>query len=169
MSPSKALSSQNTIATKVLCWIALALSLGNPAYSEPKVVTKYVYYTVDSASLPGLRAQMKDRGPRGFWAYARWWVNWNRDCDVTVNITYTLPQHADPSVLSVREREKWDAMMLVMLAHEKQHGSHGISAGQEIVQANCKRPRRIIRKWAEQDRIYDRETEHGRLEGVTLR
>jgi len=152
------------IAAVLAClgWVA-------PAAAEITVREAVVYYDVDAVTLSDLRAQMKTRGPRGYWGYARWNVKADRDCDVTLRVTYTLPRHVAPDGMADLDRAKWEAMIAVLEQHERNHGAHGLAAAKEVKAANCVGTWRIIRKWAEQDRIYDRQTDHGRKEGVVLK
>lgn len=157
---------------RVLCPVILLIGtvfcVAGPAQAEITVREAVIYYDVEATTLSGIRSQMQKRGPRGFWAYARWNVQASRDCDVILNVTYTLPRHTKLEALSQSDRDKWLAMTKVLEQHERNHGDHGLSAAKEIKAANCKGRWKIIRKWAKQDKVYDKETDHGRKEGVVL-
>lgn len=138
------------------------------ASAGPIPEVRVVTYGVDALTLTNLKKQMKDRGPNGFWAYTRWYVKWTRTCEVSLTIDYTYPQHIRSEALHPAVRKAWFDMMAALKAHEEQHGAHGIAAARDIVQADCKKARRIIQKWAAEDRRYDRRTRHGKTEGVIL-
>ncbi len=111
---------------------------------------------------------MKKLGPKGFWAYTSWYVSWTRECDVKVKITYTFPKLATPQDLNAATRKRWDTMFAALVVHEEQHGQHGINAANEVLKAHCRKAASITRKWARQDKIFDRETRHGAVDGVFL-
>lgn len=139
------------------------------AEAKPKVTVVERVYTVDATTAQGLREQMKQRGPDGFWAYTDWYVRWTGSCKTTVDIRYILPQHANEAALDPVLRQKWRAMLSALRAHEARHGEHGVKAAQEIEQARCRRGDAIIRKWNDQDSLLDSRTDHGLRDGVVLR
>ena len=51
---------------------------------------------------------------------------------------------------------------------ERLHAAHGVAAAREIHDAGCRNARKIINKWARQDRVLDRTTRHGKTQGVRL-
>ncbi len=77
-----------------------------------------------------------------------------------------MPKHTRRGAMPAKIRVEWDSMIAALKAHEQQHGAHGINAARELVQKGCRNGDAIVAKWAEQDRIYDRNTGHGRTEGV---
>lgn len=136
--------------------------------SEPKIITNWKFYKIKGSDARTLKVQMKRKGPRGFWAYARWWVDWTSDCKVTVKLNYTFPEWTNQSSASTSLRSDWARMTNALKKHEENHGKHGIKAAREILASKCKNPRKTIGKWAKQDKVYDKRTKHGRLEGVKL-
>jgi predicted secreted Zn-dependent protease len=159
-------SSLSTIATKAAIF---ALGLGfAPAQSEPLIIVQTKTYPVSATTSAGLQAEMRKRGPRGFWAYTRWDIRWSKDCVVDVQITYTLPRHSNPGDLPVPIARSWRSMRAALKAHEEEHGSHGIAAAREISQANCVEAKSIIRKYNLADLRLDRLTRHGQTQGVRL-
>ncbi len=142
--------------------------LGTAALAAPQVSETLQTYAVDATTAKGLRQQMKERGPKGYWAYTRWDIRWTGGCRVTVKVAYTMPKHKNPSALSPDMRRRFDAMLANLMAHEKQHGQHGIDAAHEIYRANCNGGMDIIRKYNRMDEAYDRRTKHGQTEGVVL-
>ncbi|MCY4333520.1 MAG: DUF922 domain-containing protein [Litoreibacter sp.] len=149
----------------------LALGLGfatHPVLAAPEVIIKNRTYKVDAVTAKSLVAQLKRRGPDGFWAYTRWRINWTRDCEVRVRVTYTMPVHSDPKAMPATLRKDWERMITALRLHEEQHGAHGIAAAREIKQAGCKNTRPIVRKYNRADKEFDRRTKHGAKTGVTL-
>lgn len=139
-----------------------------PVHAEPtiRVVTKY--YEISGTSVRALKKQMKRRGPNGYWAYTKWYVRWSSDCKVELKITYTYPKLRDPNSVPLPVRQKFQTMVEKLTLHEKGHGQHGIEAASEISAAHCKKAKKIIQKWAAQDKRYDAETRHGITQGVRL-
>lgn len=149
----------------LVIWLAWSLAAG----AQPTITETLRYYDVDATTLRGLEDQMAERGPNGFWGFARWQVSTERGCKVTVRIHYTLPRHTNLAALSTADRAEWERMTSVLEQHERNHGRNGKLAAQEVQSADCKGKWRIIRKWVKQDRLYDKRTNHGRLEGIILR
>ncbi len=98
----------------------------------------------------------------------RWDVRWTSGCDVSVNVVYTIPRHVNPAAMSADLRARFDLMIASLMAHERQHGQHGIAAAKEIRRAGCSGAQKIIRKYVAADRELDRRTRHGRNTGVRL-
>jgi predicted secreted Zn-dependent protease len=134
----------------------------------PEVSETIRYYDVSSLTAVGLRNQMRRRGPRGYWAYAQWWVSWTAECQITLTQTIDMPRHTRPDSLPADLRVSWDRMITALLAHERVHTGHGASAAAEIAAAQCEGAYEIIDRWAAEDQAFDRRTDHGRLEGVVL-
>lgn len=162
-------SSQSITATRRLAALALALGLSiAPVFAAPKVSETTRTYGVSATSVRGLLNEMNARGPRGYWAYTSWNVRWSGSCAVEVKVTYTLPKHTNPRAMPADLQREWARMLKALTAHERLHGAHGIKAGREIDQARCRNPQAIIRKYNRADLRLDRETRHGRTQGVTL-
>lgn len=153
--------------------ISLAMAVGlcfmaTHGMAKPRVQVVQKTYVVDATTSWGLRDQMQARGPRGFWAYTDWYVKWSGNCKVSVKITYRMPKHKNEAALDPTLRKEWRAMVSALKAHEEKHGAHGIQAAQEIEKTRCANGNAIIQKWANQDRVLDKRTGHGRHEGVQL-
>lgn len=139
-----------------------------PVLSKPSISTNTTYYEVSGQTGAELRRQMGALGPEGYWAYTEWWVEWSRSCQLSVTIDYTMPKLADRNTLPAGLLQKWDIMIAALIAHEEQHGQHGIEAAMEIERKGCNGAYQIIRFWNNQDILFDRETDHGAHQGVTL-
>lgn len=162
-------SSRSIIATKCIA-AGLALGLGiSPAFAKPKISVVNKTYAVSGKTAKELTDEMRRKGPNGFWAYTRWDIRWTGSCRVTVKVTYTLPKHRKPSVMPSNIRKSWERMRAALVAHEKLHGAHGVSAAQEIAAAGCKNGNAIIRKYNKADQALDRRTNHGKTQGVVLK
>lgn len=147
----------------------LALSLGaSPVTAKPTVSVIEKTYNVDAMTTKELRQQMKERGPKGFWAYTEWYVAWTGDCKLSAKIIYTMPKHTKESKMDPDTRKRWKAMVAALRAHEEKHGAHGIQAAQEIEKTNCANGNAVIAKWNKQDVALDKRTGHGKTEGVVL-
>lgn len=138
------------------------------AFANPSVKTNWGTYSVTGTTVDTILRQMKQKGPNGFWAYTQWRVRWSSTCQVSLEIQYTMPRHTRRGAMPVNIRTEWDQMIAALKSHEEQHGAHGVSAAKELVRQGCRNGNAIVQKWAEQDRIYDRRTGHGRTEGVTF-
>ena len=125
-------------------------------------------YPVDGRSAQAVLQQLADRGPNGFWAYTSWYVRWSGNCVVTLQIDYTMPRHTRPESLHPSLRQRWVQMVKALHLHERKHGAHGIAAARELVQKNCRNGNAIVQKWADQDRILDKRTDHGASDGVVF-
>ncbi len=142
--------------------------LGGPVAADPDVRTVTKYYDITGSSAKDLKRQMKQLGPKGYWAYTRWYVHWTANCRLDVKISYTLPRLKNPDSTPLPLRKKWQAMLENLVLHEQKHAEHGIRAAEEIEKANCKKASAIIKKWSQQDKDFDAETRHGKTQGVTL-
>ena len=126
------------------------------------------YYSITGTTVDELIAQMKSRGPHDGWAYTHWSVHWSGNCRVTLRIDYTSPRWTNESDAPASLQQSWDTMVGRLHVHENGHAQHGRKAASEIGRSGCRNPMSIIRKWAEQDKIYDAQTNHGRKQGVSL-
>lgn len=148
---------------------ALCVMLGAGAgAAKPKVTVKNKTYEVDATSVQGLRQQMKQRGPNGYWAYTDWYVRWSGSCTLSVEITYTMPKHKDEGKMDAATRKRCKAMVSALKAHEEKHGAHGVQAAREIEQTRCANGDAVIKKWLNEDKAFDKRTRHGATEGVVL-
>lgn len=155
-------------------WVFLALAVffaTQPANVSASVSKKVQvkYYTINGKTTQQLKAQMKSKGPNGYWAYVNWYVNWKtKNCRVALKIKYTYPKWANSGQAPKATQKKWRRMISALKKHENGHARHGVSAAKEISKSNCKNPKAIIKKWAAKDKSYDRKTGHGRTQGVKL-
>ncbi|KZY32925.1 hypothetical protein A3731_21360 [Roseovarius sp. HI0049] len=156
------------LARAALGTFALVLAASPSALANPVIKENWETYPVDATTAPEILRQMGERGPDGFWAYARWYVRWSENCEVRLRIEYTMPRHVNPALMDEPLRLSWEKMIEALGKHEEQHGAHGVGAARELVTAECRDGNAIVDRWAEQDRIYDRETDHGRFEGVVF-
>ena len=153
----------------MLSILIAVLILPGELAAKPKIKVSKKYYSISGSTTRELKQQMRRKGPGGFWARADWRVSWFAGCQVTVEIKYQYPKWENRSGAPADVRRKWDRMMKALVRHEEQHGRHGINAGNEIDQSKCSgSPKKITEKWARQDKIYDRQTKHGKTEGVVL-
>lgn len=148
--------------------LAASLLLGQQAMAEPIIEENWQTYPVEGTTAGEILRQMQERGPNGFWAYTSWYVRWSADCEVRLQIDYTMPRHTAPHTLDEPLRNDWEAMLKALGQHEEKHGAHGVGAARELFETSCRDGDDIIARWAEQDRILDRETQHGRTEGVVF-
>lgn len=137
--------------------------------AEPKIVVKMKYYPIAGSTSRELKNQMKRKGPGGYWAYTGWYVRWSGGCQVTVTISYEYPKWTNRGQAPAELRAKWDSMFSALERHEQQHGQHGVNAAKEIDSTGCSgNPQAITNKWANQDKVFDAQTNHGRNQGVVL-
>lgn len=146
--------------------LAASLLVVQQAIAEPIIEENWQTYPVEATTAEEILQQMQARGPNGFWAYTSWYVRWSADCDVRLQIDYTMPRHTAPHKLDELLRNDWEAMLMALGQHEEKHGAHGVGAARELVEASCRDGDAIVARWAEKDRILDLETDHGRSEGV---
>ncbi|MEQ8291983.1 MAG: DUF922 domain-containing protein [Roseovarius sp.] len=146
--------------------LAAILAGSLPALANPTIKESWESYPVDGTSAAEILFQMAIRGPEGYWAYAQWYVRWSGTCEVRVRIEYMMPRHVNPALLDEPLRLSWEKMVGALRRHEAQHGAHEVGAAKELVATDCRDGNAIVARWSEKDRIYDRETDHGRFEGV---
>lgn len=157
------------VIRRLVLQAALVAGLGaGAAFANPTIKETWETYPVDGTTADEILTQMQERGPDGFWAYARWYVRWSGDCEVRLRINYTMPRHVNAALLDEPLRQSWEKMLEALGKHEEQHGAHGVGAANELVEKDCRDGNAIVDRWAEQDKIYDRETDHGRFEGVVF-
>lgn len=162
-----------TNMTKFVCGAFLTIGIlvalsSQPVNGKPRVREIVKYYNIQGVSAAQLKAQMKRKGPKGFWAYTQWWVNWSGSCQLSVKLTYTFPKWVNNSKAPKSLRASWKRMIKKLWIHERGHGQNGINAAREIEKARCSNPMKIIRKYNSQDKKFDLRTRHGRAQGVKL-
>lgn len=151
----------------IVVLILLAVSTLS-AFANPTVNTTWGRYSVSSTTAPGLLAELKQKGPNGYWGFTTWHVYWTDRCEVTVNIDYVVPSHTNRTALTPSLRRRWDQMMGALVAHERKHGAHALNAARELVEKSCANGDAIVQKWSDQDALLDQRTGHGQTEGVTF-
>ena len=152
--------------------LGVLLALGIPgasAHAKPKVSTSTQYYTLTGKTVPELRAELKKKGPRGYWAYTEWYVRWSGSCALSVDIKYTLPKHKSPGALDPRTRASLDSMIAALTRHEQGHGAFAINAASEIEKTRCADGDAVLAKYLKAEKAYDKKTDHGKREGVVLK
>lgn len=154
------------VAAGALIWM---VQIASPSLAaEPKVKVILKYYKVQGKTRNELIEQMQAKGPKGFWAYTSWRIHRSGTCDLDLTITYTLPQLADRARVPLRLRANWDRMIDRLSFHEQGHGDHGREAVRELIETKCQDFQSVVGKWAHQDKVYDKRTEHGLTQGVVL-
>jgi predicted secreted Zn-dependent protease len=152
-----------------LVLIAIPLMTASLAVAEPAVTIRTTYYPITGATGDELKSQMRENGPQGYWAYTRWHVRWTGNCRVSVEISYTYPRWTNQDQAPAVLQAAWKAMISSLQSHEEGHAQHGRNAAQEVEKSGCQGdPTANTRKWAEQDKVYDAETNHGLKQGVVL-
>ena len=149
-------------------WPLLLLGLAAPAVAEPALSESIRFYRVSALTADGLRKEMAQNGPEGYWGYGRWTLRWSANCKVRLKTTIDLPRHSRPTALPPDLRRAWDAMVTALLAHERQHTTHGLQAALEIERSKCRNPHDIVDRWSAEDKRLDRRTDHGLKDGVQL-
>ena len=118
-----------------------------------------------------------------------WFVSWNyrwhqsqHDCALTsvstkLEVTYTIPELTTLAELKEPVTSQWNTYYTALLQHEKGHKDFGLKSAREIEQAllaispqsNCDElekeanatGHRILKKYAQLEKAYDRTTNHG--------
>ena len=111
---------------------------------------------------------MRNGPAKPHWGQANWFVNWTAKCDITINLEYYMPEHANLDALPADVKSKWISMTEALEKHELQHLEHGLNAVKFLHAAECRQGRAIVKHWARQDRKYDARTRHGYTEGVVF-
>jgi predicted secreted Zn-dependent protease len=137
------------------------------ARAEDRVVTRH--YPVSALTAAGLEEEMQARGPKGFWAYTTWHVDWTPGCQVSLTVSYTFPEHLRPEAMPRALRLRWQAMLVALKQHEQGHAALGAKARRAVQAARCRNTGPIFARIAAEEREYDAKTRHGARDGVTLR
>ncbi len=153
---------------RIVLILLLCAIVSTPVQAKPTIKETVKHYKISGKSLNKLKSQMRRYGPKGFWGYAQWFVEWTADCRVSVTVTITMPKLRNPSKTPAHVRKEFDEMYVALLAHERNHGKNGIRAAQEVEQAKCRNTDPIFAKYNKADKDYDRRTKHGFTEGVKL-
>ena len=117
---------------RILFATAIALSAPSFTIAKPTVKVSTEYYEIDGRTRDELREEMRTKGPNGYFGWTNWYIRWTGGCDVSVEVTYTMPKLKSPDGISAKLKESFDTFYDALLMHEENHGSHGISAANEI-------------------------------------
>lgn len=128
--------------------------------------------------------------------YTSWNVKWNFNwyqypnyCQITtvkttVNVKYTLPKLINYSSLSSPLKQKWDKYYRALINHEEGHKNFGVNSAHNIEKAilnmgktnSCQQLEKdaniignnVIKSSIEQEKEYDRITNHGVTQGAVF-
>ena len=101
------------------CWAVIALlASATPAVAGPSVSESLTHYAISGNNLSDLRQEMAQNGPKGFWGYTRWWINWSGSCKVNLEIRITLPKLSASAALTPSEERIWNTMVDALYRHE---------------------------------------------------
>ncbi|WP_119717737.1 DUF922 domain-containing protein [Cognatilysobacter tabacisoli] len=192
-------------------WQAFALLLAAGAsHAELRVSERTVHYDLAARSLDALRDEIRRNGPqdesgRRYDGLTAWTIEWAaefrddelpgrpragpRRCRpdghaVTLDLTVTVPRWAHRDRAGREARERWDAYLAALVAHEAQHRALAVDGARRIEAAlaatapgeRCrdlqwqveKVVNRIQQRLGVDNRLLDRRTKHGREQGVRL-
>jgi predicted secreted Zn-dependent protease len=168
--------------------------------AAPKIKINTDYYDISGHDSASIRDSIKQNGPVGengkkYHAYTRWKVDWgyrwiesNSSCrltglDVSIDITYLLPQLENKTELSESMQQNWDQYYDALFKHEQQHKDFGIQAAHELEKTllgiqpqNCvslehqltDAAENVLDKYHRMEREFDINTNHGAKQGITL-
>ena len=107
-----------------------------------------------------------------------------RPVSTEVNITYQIPHWANAPAAVLSLQTKWNGFIAALWVHEKGHAEHGIQAAHDIqtgleglpAEPDCEAAsaratavaQEILKRYADIDVDYDRQTEGGRTQGAWL-
>ena len=152
----------------------------------------------DAAALAREMAELGPQHPTGrrAWAYTAWELRSRyaleldgRNCrlldpTVVLEVRTTLPRWEPKAVVTSRLRSNWRRMLVKAAEHERMHRRHAMDAADAAAAAIARVPatgecaalegqmrsalRRASAAAARRGRLYDRDTDYGRLQGVRL-
>jgi len=148
----------------IALWPTLATAAG---LFVSDTVTKKTY-TVSGKTISEIKAEMKRKGPKGYWAFAKTDWKWDGRCKMRYKAVITFPKLRNRNALSVSDLARWDKMTAALWDHEMQHVVIGRNWAAAIKKANCDKAavNRINKRHKGNDAAFDRRTDHGRREGV---
>lgn len=166
------------------------------AQAEPEIDVSVAYYDIYGDAANELRSQMSRKGPRGFDAYASWYVRWRfdqrpsgnecriADVSTSVKVEITLPRWVDEADADDALRARWSSYYTALVEHEYGHRDFGIRAAREIEdalgglepQSSCqaltrsanRTGKRLLGKIVAEEKAYDRNTNHGMNDGAVF-
>ena len=156
------------------------------------------YYVVEGDSTPRIIQSMRTRRYFEHNAYTEWYVRWGysfltepdecrlRHFDVRVEIRFTLPQWEKSGNSTKAMSSEWNRYINAVVVHEHGHAQLGLDAGEEMQKRvssqkwsapNAKALRKkidalceqVVKKYRDREVVYDRKTDHGRIQGARLR
>ena len=89
------------------------------AFAKPKVKESTKYYEIEGLTRDALRAQMNAKGPNGYYGFTNWYVRWTGGCQVSVEVTYTMPKLKKSADTPGWLIESFETFYAALLAHEK--------------------------------------------------
>ena len=151
--------------------------------------------TVHEIKLELMRHSPIRQGGGSFNGHTDWYVDWKyqttpsphgcllKSSQVNVHVVHILPALSE-YVTDAQTIEVFNKFNKALTQHELNHGNHGLLAAREIdetfksaqAQPNCRQMSRmlnsigksIVRKYAQKDSDYDRETNNGLTEGAVI-
>ena len=181
---------------KIAACALMALALAGPAGAdalddgpELKIVT-YPVSGTDAASLRRSilsQRRIDTKTGQAFDAFTHWQVSWSWSgdghgrCDLsTVRVDFhvevTLPALEHPERLPADVLQRWNAYLSALRRHEAGHARHAYDGvegiRQAVSQGDCAhshdRGRAVVQRQNQFDIDYDRDTQHGILQGTIL-
>jgi predicted secreted Zn-dependent protease len=164
--------------------------------SEPGIALTIntTYYSIGGSTAQELRDEMNRRGPGNSDAYTRWYVSWTyprvtgeNGCDsglveVSVSVDFTLPQWTPPANADHELVKRWEQYMTALQIHENGHQDIAVAAGRDVLQALSALPaypscdeldhsmnasgQAILKRYRQQELLYDQTTDHGAIQGA---
>lgn len=186
----------SVMTSRAVAVCVCVLALVGPARADAlddvpgvKIVT-YPVSGTDSVSLQRSIKSQRQTDPmtgKAYDALTRWRVNWrwsgdgHGGCDlanvrVELRIEVTLPELTDPERLPADVLQRWNAYLAALRRHEAGHARHAFEGVEDIRQAishgDCAhandRGRAVVQRLNQFDLDYDRDTQHGVLQGTIL-
>lgn len=133
---------------------------------------------------------------RKFRGFTNWQVQWNyqwwqtaQSCKITsvnvrLDVIYTLPRIPDNHNADAEARRVFNGYFAALMRHEQNHKTSGLLAARAIEKALQDLPafptcaqlestanqvgNQLVERYRQRDRDYDRATDHGRKEGVSI-
>ncbi|WP_223342962.1 MULTISPECIES: DUF922 domain-containing Zn-dependent protease [unclassified Synechocystis] len=128
--------------------------------------------------------------------YTQWFVRWQyqwwftaQQCQITtvttnLDVTYTLPRIPPNHGADPEARRVFNRYLVALFKHEENHKNSGLYAARAIEKAllnlgpfpHCKglqtkaesTAQQIVQRYRQRDLDYDRQTDHGRKEGIMI-
>ncbi|MEM7243126.1 MAG: DUF922 domain-containing protein [Pseudomonadota bacterium] len=153
------------------CLILYLCFFGASIHADELKINKNIVvesYLISGSSLENLWKEMDKKGPDGNWGLTHWKIHWTPGCDVSIDITITLPKLVGSGTLSGTDRLIFERMLVALETHENHHARIGTYAAEEIKRYDCKNTDQIAAYWKSVNKRFDLDTKHGQREGVDL-